>query len=76
MLIQDKIQKLRLSLRYKIEVNGQPDARNLPLRLVIAGYFSQVYSTELALELAECHIHPLDCSNSLTIKQAWQNLGV
>jgi len=53
---QDKIQKLRLSLRYKTEVNGQSEARSLPLRLLIAGYFSQVYSTELDLDLDERHI--------------------
>jgi hypothetical protein len=42
---------------------------------MIAG-FSQVYSTELALDLAERHIHPLESSNSFTLKQAWQNLDV
>jgi len=53
---QNKTPRLPLSLRYKIEVNQQSEARSLPLRLLIAGYFSQVYSTELDLDLDERHI--------------------
>ncbi|MEY3881501.1 MAG: type secretion system contractile sheath small subunit [Pseudomonadota bacterium] len=46
MAIQDEIPKSRLTLRYKTEVNGQPEDMTLPMRLLITGDFSQGSSTD------------------------------
>ena len=40
MAIQDEIPKSRLTLRYKTEINGQPEDIQLPLRLAVVGDFS------------------------------------
>ncbi len=40
MSIQDTLPKSRLTLRYRTEINGQPEDIELPLRILIAGDFS------------------------------------
>ena len=53
MSIQDEIPKSRLTLKYKTEVNGQPEDVNLPLRLAILGDFSGGTSKDRKLDLDE-----------------------
>jgi type VI secretion system protein ImpB len=40
MSIQDTIPKSRLTLRYRTEINGEPEDIELPLRLLVLGDFS------------------------------------
>jgi type VI secretion system protein ImpB len=40
MSIQDTLPKSRLTLRYRTEINGQPEDIELPLRLLLVGDFS------------------------------------
>ncbi|TDF42229.1 type VI secretion system contractile sheath small subunit [Alteromonadaceae bacterium M269] len=40
MSIQDTLPKSRLTLRYRTEINGEPEDIELPLRILIAGDFS------------------------------------
>ena len=51
MAIQDEIPKSRLTLRYKTEVNGQPEDVQLPLRMAVAGDFSGGSSKDRAVDL-------------------------
>lgn len=67
MAIQDEIPKSRLTLRYKTEVNGQPEDLTLPLRFLIAGDFSQGKGTDQAFDLDERQIRNLDGTNTSTI---------
>ena len=64
MAIQDEIPKSRLTLRYKTEVNGQPEDMTLPLRLLITGDFSQGSSTDRKVDLDERRIRNLDVTNT------------
>jgi type VI secretion system protein ImpB len=40
MAIQDELPKSRLTLRYRTEINGEPEDIELPLRLLVMGDFS------------------------------------
>jgi len=62
--IQDEIPKSRLTLRYKTEVNGQPEDLSLPLRLLVAGDFSLGISKDRKLDLDERRIRNLDGKNT------------
>jgi type VI secretion system protein ImpB len=64
MAIQDEIPKSRLTLRYKTEVNGQPEDMTLPLRLLITGDFSQGSSNDRKVDLDERRIRNLDGTNT------------
>ena len=64
MSIQDEIPKSRLTLRYKTEVNGQPEDITLPLRLLVTGDFSQGSSKDRMLDLDERRIRNLDGTNT------------
>ncbi|MGZ4953777.1 MAG: type VI secretion system contractile sheath small subunit [Methylobacter sp.] len=64
MAIQDEIPKSRLTLRYKTEVNGQPENITLPLRLLITGDFSQGSSSDRIFDLDERRIRNLDGTNT------------
>lgn len=64
MSIQDEIPKSRLTLRYETEVNGQLEDLVLPLRLLIAGDFSQGSSTDRKLDLYERRIRNMDGTNT------------
>lgn len=64
MAIQDEIPKSRLTLRYKTEVNGQPEDITLPLRLMVTGDFSQGTSTDRKVDLEERRVRNLDGTNT------------
>lgn len=64
MAIQDEIPKSRLTLRYKTEVNGQPEDITLPLRLLITGDFSQGTSKDRKVDLDERRVRNLDGTNT------------
>ena len=63
MSIQDEIPKSRLTLRYKTEVNGQPEDINLPLRLLVTGDLSQGSSKDQKVDLEERRMRSLDGRN-------------
>ena len=56
MSIQDEIPKSRLTLKYKTDVNGQPEDVTLPLRMAILGDFSGGTSTDRKVDLEERRI--------------------
>jgi type VI secretion system protein ImpB len=64
MSIQDEIPKSRLTLRYKTEVDGQPEDISLPLRLAVLGDFSQGTSKDRKLDLEERRVRNLDGTNT------------
>lgn len=64
MAIQDEIPKSRLTLRYKTEVNGEPEEITLPLRMLITGDFSQGSSTDRQFDLDERRIRNMDGTNT------------
>lgn len=64
MAIQDEIPKSRLTLRYKTEVNGQPEDITLPLRLLVEGDFSLGSSKDRKLDLEERRLRNLDGTNT------------
>jgi len=64
MSIQDQIPKSRLTLRYKTEVNGQPEDINLPLRLLVTGDFSLGSSKDSKLDLEERRVRNMDGKNT------------
>lgn len=75
MAIQDEIPKSRLTLRYKTEVNGQPEDISLPLRLMVTGDFSQGTSTDRKVDLEERRVRNLDGTNTdATMKDMGMNL--
>ncbi|SMF94691.1 type VI secretion system protein ImpB [Methylomagnum ishizawai] len=67
MAIQDEIPKSRLTLRYKTEVNGQPEDITLPLRLMVTGDFSQGTSADRKVDLDERRVRNLDGTNTDSI---------
>jgi type VI secretion system protein ImpB len=64
MAIQDEIPKSRLTLRYRTEINGQPEDITLPLRLLVNGDFSQGSSKDRQTDLDERRIRNLDGKNT------------
>jgi type VI secretion system protein ImpB len=64
MAIQDEVPKSRLTLRYKTEVNGQPQDVTLPLRLAIVGDFSGGSSKDRKADLDERRVRSLDGKNT------------
>ena len=64
MAIQDEIPKSRLTLRYKTEVNGQPEDVTLPLRLLVEGDFSLGTSNDRKVDLEERRLRNLDGTNT------------
>jgi len=64
MAIQDEIPKSRLTLRYKTEVNGQPEDITLPLRLLVAGDFSSGTSVDRKVDLEARKSRGLDGKNT------------
>ncbi len=64
MAIQDEIPKSRLTLRYKTEVNGEPQDITLPLRLAIAGDFSSGTSKDRQVDLEERRVRNFDGKNT------------
>ncbi|HQN19049.1 MAG TPA: type VI secretion system contractile sheath small subunit [Syntrophobacteraceae bacterium] len=64
MAIQDEIPKSRLTLRYKTEINGQPEDITLPLRLSVLGDFSLGSSSDRKVDLEERRLRNLDGKNT------------
>jgi len=64
MAIQDEIPKSRLTLRYKTEVNGQPQDIQLPLRVAVTGDFSNGTSKDRKVDLEERRMRNLDGKNT------------
>jgi type VI secretion system protein ImpB len=64
MAIQDEIPKSRLTLRYKTEINGQPEDVNLPLRMLLLGDYSLGSSTDRKQDLEERRMRNLDGRNT------------
>ncbi|MEN6439486.1 MAG: type VI secretion system contractile sheath small subunit [Syntrophobacter sp.] len=64
MAIQDEIPKSRLTLRYKTEINGQPEDITLPLRLAIIGDYSNGSSGDRKVDLEERRFRNLDGRNT------------
>lgn len=64
MSIQDEIPKSRLTLRYKTEVEGQPEDISLPLRLAVMGDFSGGTSKDRKVDLDERRMRNLDGTNT------------
>jgi len=64
MAIQDEIPKSRLTLRYKTEINGQPEDLSLPLRLLVEGDFSLGTSTDRKVDLEERRLRNLSGTNT------------
>ena len=64
MAIQDEIPKSRLTLRYKTEINGQPEDITLPLRLLVTGDFSLGASKDRKVDLEERRVRNLDGKNT------------
>lgn len=63
MAVQDEVPKSRLTLRYKTEVNGQPEDVTLPLRLLVLGDFSQGTSVDRKVDFDERKLRSLDGKN-------------
>ncbi len=64
MAIQDEIPKSRLTLRYKTEVNGEPEDLTLPMRFLITGDFSQGSSKDRKVDLEERNTRNMDGKNT------------
>ncbi len=64
MSIQDEIPKSRLTLRYRTEVNGQPEDLSLPMRFLVAGDFSQGSSKDQQQDLDERRTRNMDGKNT------------
>lgn len=64
MAIQDEIPKSRLTLKYRTEINGQPEDVQLPLRLLVSGDFSQGSSKDRQLDLEERRLRSMDGRNT------------
>jgi type VI secretion system protein ImpB len=63
MAITDEIPKSRLTLTYRTNVNGQPEDKQLPFRLLIMGDLSAGTSKDRALELDQRNFRHLDGRN-------------
>ena len=64
MAIQDEIPKSRLTLRYKTEIQGQPEDVTLPLRMLVEGDFSLGNSKDRKVDLEERRLRNLDGTNT------------
>lgn len=64
MAIQDEIPKSRLTLRYKTEVNGQPEDVSLPLRLLVTNDFSLGSSKDRKVDLEERRVRSMNGKNT------------
>lgn len=67
MAIQDEIPKSRLTLRYKTDVNGQPEDVSLPLRLLVTNDFSLGSSKDRKVDLDERRLRNMNGKNTDSI---------
>jgi type VI secretion system protein ImpB len=64
MAIQDEIPKSRLTLKYKTEIEGQPEDLTLPMRMLVTGDFSLGNSKDRKLDLEERRVRNMDGKNT------------
>lgn len=64
MSVQEEVPKSRITLTYKTEVDGEPAAVDLPLRMMVLGDFSHGSSKDRKLELDERSLRSLNGSNT------------
>ena len=64
MAIQDEIPKSRLTLKYKTEIEGQPEDMTLPMRMLVTGDFSLGTSKDRKLDLEERRVRNMDGKNT------------
>ena len=64
MAIQDEIPKSRLTLKYKTEIDGQPEDLSLPMRLLVTGDFSLGSSKDRKLDLEDRRVRNVDGTNT------------
>ncbi|MCH2205682.1 MAG: type VI secretion system contractile sheath small subunit [Lentisphaerales bacterium] len=64
MAIQDEIPKSRLTLKYKTEVNGEPEDIDLPMRFLVNGDFSLGTSKDRKVDLDERRLRSMDGKNT------------
>lgn len=64
MPIQDQLPKSRLTLRYKTEVEGELEDRELPFRLLVLGDFSRGNSKDRIMDFDDRRIRNLDGKNT------------
>jgi type VI secretion system protein ImpB len=64
MAIQDEIPKSRLTLKYKTEIEGQPEDLTLPMRMLVTGDFSLGSSKDSKLDLEERRVRNMDGKNT------------
>lgn len=63
MSIQDEIPKSRLTLTYRTEIDGEPEAVDLPLRLLVMSDFSLGTSDDRKVDLDERRLRQLSAGN-------------
>ncbi len=67
MSVQDEVKQSRITLKYRTEIDGEPAAIDLPLRLMILADFSQGTSKDRKLDLDARVARNLDGSNTADI---------
>lgn len=76
MSIQDEIPKSRLTLRYKTEINGEPEDLTLPMRFLVMGDYSQGSSKDRKTDLDERDTRNMNGTNTdYVMKDMGINLG-
>lgn len=73
MSVQEEVPKSRITLTYKTEVDGEPAAVDLPLRMMVLGDFSNGSSKDRKLELDERSLRSLNGSN---INEIMKDMGI
>lgn len=73
MSVQEEVPKSRITLTYKTEVDGEPAAVDLPLRMMVLGDFSNGSSKDRKLELDERNLRSLNGSN---INEIMKDMGI
>ena len=64
MPVQEEVQKSRITLTYKTEVDGQPAVVNLPFRVLVLGDFSGGSSKDRQIDLEERGLRSFDGRNT------------
>lgn len=63
MAVQDEIPKSRLTLKYRTEINGEPEYIDLPLRMLVMGDFSQGTSKDRGEDLEDRKLRSIEGNN-------------
>lgn len=73
MPVQDEVPKSRITLEYETEVNGEPAAVDLPLRLMVLGDFSKGTSKDRQEDLDQRDLRSLDGTN---FNEVMKDMGI